>query len=88
MAAVANRSYPAALVLFDAAQRVAKESAPVSRHPEAGGHDRLQREAVRHDAAVPADPLPPHQERPLLHTPLRAPHGAARQVPPVLMFYL
>ena len=26
MAAVANRSYPAALVLFDAAQRVAKES--------------------------------------------------------------
>ncbi len=51
-------------------QRFAEEPASVGGDPEAGGHDRVQREAVRHDAAVPAHPLPPHAERALLHAPL------------------
>ncbi len=62
-------------------QRIAKEPASVGGDPEAGGHDRVQREAVRHDAAVPAHPLPSHKERALLHAPLRATHGPSRQVP-------
>ncbi len=51
-------------------QRFAKEPASVGGDPEAGRHDRVQREAVRHDAAVPAHPLPSHAERALLHAPL------------------
>ncbi len=62
-------------------QRFAKEPASVGGDPEAGGHDRVQREAVRHDAAVSAHPLPPHAERALLHAPLWATHGPSRQVP-------
>jgi hypothetical protein len=61
-------------------QWFAKEPASVGGDPEAGGHDRVQRETVRHDAAVPAHPLPTHTERALLHAPLRATHGPSRQV--------
>ena len=48
-------------------QWIPEESAAVGGHTEAGRDDREQREAVRYDAAVPADTVPENQERALLH---------------------